>query len=283
MYEIKEKSFQIDGLSVAYTETGPDDGRILFCVHGLLSNGRDYDFLALYFAERGYRVIAMDLPGRGKSEWLADRGVYEPPTYFPYCMALIAHVTQDQPFDYLGVSLGGIIGMPLATLEAVQMERLILVDIGPEISGEALDMVSKIGKAPSSYPSMDDAMVSLKMRCMTWGIKDDKFWRHLAKHSLIEQDDGTVSFHYDPEIGTALKDKNENADFWDIWSVITKPVLLLRGEFSSIVPSSLCDDIRARYNGRSLDIVTVKECGHVPNLMEDEQHTILHRWLNSVM
>ena len=78
MYEIVEKTLDVNGLTISYTDTGAPDGRVLFCVHGLLSNGRDYDFLAQHMAARGYRVIAMDLPGRGKSGWFTDRAHYAP-------------------------------------------------------------------------------------------------------------------------------------------------------------------------------------------------------------
>ena len=88
MFEIVEKKLNVQGLDVAYTVCGPEGGRMVFCVHGLLSNGRDYDFLAQELAEKGYRCVAIDLPGRGKSQRFLLPKLYNPQAYLPYCIAV---------------------------------------------------------------------------------------------------------------------------------------------------------------------------------------------------
>ncbi len=112
-YELKEKILDVDGFTIAYTEIGPEDGHLVFCVHGLLSTGRDFDFLGRALAKRGYRCIAMDLPGRGKSGRFNHYMQYVPPNYLPYCLAVLEHEAPGQEFCWLGVSLGGILGMML--------------------------------------------------------------------------------------------------------------------------------------------------------------------------
>ncbi len=112
-YELKEKTLDVDGLRIAYVDIGPQDGHLVFCVHGLLSTGRDFDFLGRALAKHGYRCISMDLPGRGKSGRFNYYMQYVPPNYLPYCLAVLEHEAAGQEFCWLGVSLGGILGMML--------------------------------------------------------------------------------------------------------------------------------------------------------------------------
>ncbi|MFP4386897.1 MAG: alpha/beta fold hydrolase [Alphaproteobacteria bacterium] len=112
-YELQEKTLDVSGLTISYTDTGPADGPLVFCVHGLLSTGRDFDFLAKALAQRGYRCIAITLPGRGKSGRFMHYMQYVPPNYVPYCLAVLEHEAPGQEFSWLGVSLGGILGMML--------------------------------------------------------------------------------------------------------------------------------------------------------------------------
>lgn len=280
MHSVIEKTLDVNGLSIAYTETGSPQGRVLLCVHGLLSNGRDYDALALYFAKQGYRVIAIDLPGRGRSDCFDDAALYNPAAYVPYCLALIHHVCPDGAgFDWLGVSLGGMLGMSLHGAEGVKMERMIIVDIGPEISGAALDIVARLAKAPSVYDTKDEAIKAIKARSGAWGITDDKIWDHLITHNIRENPDGTYRMHYDAAIGEAMSLNNETLKFWDLWAQIKQPVLLVRGANSEILPADIAEDMQTRYKGADMQTITVEGCGHVPNLMQDDHIEMLAWWL----
>src|SRR3982750_1966427 len=76
---------------VGYTEWGErSPRRTIVCVHGLTRNSRDFDFLAQRLVERGARVVAPDLPGRGRSEFLAHAEDYGTPLYVTAMAALIA-------------------------------------------------------------------------------------------------------------------------------------------------------------------------------------------------
>lgn len=270
MFVRVDKSLNVHGVRIAYTECGPQDGRVLFCVHGLLSNGRDYDFLAQRLAQSGYRVVCMDLPGRGKSDWLTDKTQYQPPFYIPYCLALISEVTKGVSFDWFGVSLGGMIGLALSVMDGVKLERLILVDIGAEIPAAGLDSVAKLAKFLPEFKTQHDAVSFLKIRCSQWGITEDAVWDHLIAHNIKPHDGGYI-MHYDPAIGVALPEKNETLAFWDLWRNVRQPVLLIRGKESALLPLSVANAMRGCYGGKFFYNITFEGCGHVPNLMEDMQ------------
>lgn len=278
MDRIDEKKLNINGLEIAYTECGASDGRLLFCVHGLLSNGRDYDFLALHLAQQGYRVVAIDLPGRGRSGWFTDKSHYALPYYIQPCLAVLGAVAGDKSFDWFGVSLGGMIGMALHGFEGLNIERLVLVDIGAEIPGSALDEVAALAKSPVCYGAKDEAVAFLKKRCSAWGISNVKVWEHLIAHNIREEASGFY-LHYDPAIGAAMKDRNETAQFWEAWEKIRQPVLLVRGGKSRIFPASVSVQMQARYTGAKVEEIVFPDCGHVPNLMEEGQIGRVAAWL----
>ena len=279
MYEIKQKIFEISGFKISYTDTGAKYGRVLFCVHGLLSNSRDYDFLALELAEKGYRVVSIDLPGRGKSDHFKDPSLYAPQSYIHFCHALINHVTKGRHFDYFGVSLGAMLGMALSNLSDIKMERLILVDVGAEISGDALNIVAQIAKSPPVCHSYDAARQALHRRCLSWGINEEYIWQHLEKHNILKNKQGMYVFHYDPAIGRALPRINETVKMWDLWQQIKQPTLLIRGGLSMLLTVETAMKMRETYKGKDFDLITFNSCGHVPNMMQKDHIKVLSSWL----
>src|SRR5471032_385466 len=143
---------------IAYLDwVNPASDHVVVCVHGLARNSRDFDYLARDLASR-CRVICVDVVGRGDSEWLADKGDYSFSTYLADAAALIAHVSAPAAtvssygtlrsrrgaapipkyIDWIGTSMGGLIGMLLAAKRGSPIRRLVLNDIGPFISWGSL-------------------------------------------------------------------------------------------------------------------------------------------------
>ncbi|HUC61046.1 MAG TPA: alpha/beta fold hydrolase, partial [Alphaproteobacteria bacterium] len=118
---------------LAYVEWGdPKNERVLVCVHGLTRQGRDFDPIARSLADR-YRVVCPDIVGRGKSDWLADKSGYNYPQYWSDLASLIARL-EVETVDWLGTSMGGLIGMTMAALAKTPIRRLVVNDVGPLIA-----------------------------------------------------------------------------------------------------------------------------------------------------
>src|SRR5258705_6934294 len=99
---------------VSYVEWGPPTAeQVVICVHGLTRNSRDFDFLAKRLAQRGLRVIAPDLPGRGRSEWVTPPTDYATPLYIASAAAVIAR-SGAKAVDWVGTSPGGHVGREVA-------------------------------------------------------------------------------------------------------------------------------------------------------------------------
>src|SRR5262245_53295362 len=121
---------------VFYTDWGnPEAERVIVCCHGLTRNGRDFDALAasLPAADPSLRVICPDITGRGRSQWLMDPLQYGYPQYIADMAAMIVHLGQMR-VDWIGTSMGGLIGMFLAASPNAPIRSLVMNDVGPALS-----------------------------------------------------------------------------------------------------------------------------------------------------
>src|SRR5512141_2094602 len=126
---------------VVYDEWGaPDNPAVVICVHGVGRNARDFDDLAAALAPT-HRTLAVDMPGRGRSDWLADPNDYVFPTYLTVLTALIAR-SGAETVDWIGTSMGGLLGITMAALPRSPVARLVVNDVGPTIEPAALERIA---------------------------------------------------------------------------------------------------------------------------------------------
>jgi pimeloyl-ACP methyl ester carboxylesterase len=185
---------------MAYLEWGnPHNSKVLICVHGLTRNARDFDNLAEVLASV-YRVICVDIVGRGKSDWLDKAELYVYDTYINDIVNLLEYLKIDK-VDWIGTSMGGLIGMFLNIKYPSIINNLILNDIGAFIPKESLRKIAKyvlFGKR--NFANFTEALNSVKENYAGFGNLTEKQWEHLTKYSLIVEDNGGSSFNYDPKI-----------------------------------------------------------------------------------
>ncbi|MBV5298089.1 MAG: alpha/beta hydrolase, partial [Rhodoferax sp.] len=102
------------GHRMAYWQWGnPAASHVVLCIHGLTRQGRDFDVLAQALCDQAgsaIRVVCPDVVGRGSSDWLKNPQAYQVPTYAADMFALLAQL-QPGTLDWLGTSMGGLIGM----------------------------------------------------------------------------------------------------------------------------------------------------------------------------
>ena len=246
------------------------------CVHGLTRNGRDFDALATTLAE-SRRVVCPDVVGRGQSDWLRDPHQYQTAQYVADMAALIARMDVGW-VDWVGTSMGGLIGMALAAQQGSPIRKLVLNDVGPFIPKAALEAIAVYcGKAP---PFPDEAALEDYLRRIhaSFGPLTDAQWRHLATHAARQTEDGIV-LAYDPRIAEPFEAVQPIADIdlWALWDAIRCPVLVLRGETSNLLSQETAAEMTAR--GPKAQIVEIPGCGHAPALMDPQQIKIVDDWL----
>jgi len=268
---------------IAYFEWGPEDAaQVVVCVHGLTRNARDFDFLARRLAARGMRVVAPDLPGRGKSDWVANAADYATPLYLASMAAVIAR-TGAEAVDWIGTSLGGHIGMEMAALAGAPIRRLVLNDFGARVGGTALQRISAYMRVKRRFESVEDLEKHLRSIHEPFGHLTDAQWRHLAEHSAVKTEEGDYRQHYDANIGRAFSwPIMVDIALWNVWDRVACPVLVLRGEDSDLLHASTVREMQKRgiagKNGL-VRAVEVRDVGHAPALMNDAQISIIEEFL----
>lgn len=262
---------------MAYTQWGAaDNRRVLICVHGLSRNGRDFDALARALAPE-YRVVCPDIVGRGRSDWLRDPAAYTIPQYVADLMVLIARLDVDS-VDWLGTSMGGLIGMALASLAASPIARLVLNDVGPVISRASLARIGEyLGQAPT-FADLAEAERYIRLVSAPFGELSDAHWRALTESSLRQGADGRLQMRYDPAIALSFAEVTAGEiDLWPIYERIACPTLLLRGEHSDLLSSATAQAMAVR--GPRPRVVEVAGVGHAPMFMDDAQIAIVRDFL----
>ena len=263
---------------VAYTEWGNIDlAPTAFCVHGLTRNGRDFDTFADALSQ-SHHVICPDIAGRGYSDWLLHPEDYGFQTYVSDMAALLARIG-DEKVDWIGTSMGGVIGMLLAAQPNSPIQRLIINDVGPFIPKESLSRIGDYLGLDIKFDTLKDLEQHLRLVHEPFGNLTDQQWKHLAEHSAKTCEDGKLTFHYDPKISEPFKQADPvDVDLWPVWEAIQCPVLILRGEKSDLLTRETAEEMLRR--GPDAELVEIPAVGHAPTLMEKSQIELVLKWLN---
>ena len=269
--------FSLDDLEVAVRIWHPDAPRSLVAWHGLARHGGDFAELAHRLGP-GWRVLAPDTPGRGLSSWSArPERDYTYARYAEIAVALLDHFALER-VAWLGTSMGGLLGLRLATEPATagRIERLVLNDIGPELAPAGLAELADYFSRSHEFATFRDLAAELRHHYAGFGITDDDTWRRLALESARRLPDGRWTFHYDPAI-TAQFAHDTPRDLWADWHALACPSMAIRGSHSPL----LAAETLARMAEARPDLVTLEAdgCGHAPYLDRDSQVEPLRRFL----
>jgi pimeloyl-ACP methyl ester carboxylesterase len=284
---------------LSYVEWGEaDNPHVVICAHGLTRNARDFDELARALAPN-CRVVCLDVAGRGGSDWLEHKEDYGFSLYVADAAALIARVAsapasakarrffaapkpRPRPaIDWIGTSMGGLIGMMLASKPRSPIRRLVLNDIGAMIPWAGLlHLQSTHGEVNRRFESLAAVEKHLRRTCATFGPLEDGQWTALASLGARRRPDGGYSLDFDPGIIESLRrggheDVHFGTDFlfgvdlWRVWDKVKCPTLLLRGGESPLLTRNTAERMMTR--GPQTSLVEFKGVGHAPWLKSDEQ------------
>ena len=263
---------------MTYTEWGEAGAeRTVICVHGLTRNGRDFDALATALAAAGRRVVCPDVVGRGLSDRLADPASYGYPQYLADMTALIARLDVAE-VDFVGTSMGGLMGLMMAALPGTPIRRLVINDVGPFIPAAAMERIGTYLGGDPVFPDLAAAEAYVRQIHAPFGTLTDDQWRHLTEHSLRPVEPGAYRLAYDPRIAQRFKETPiEDVDLWAQWDAVACPVLVLRGANSDLLLAETAREMSQR--GPRAQVVEIEGCGHAPALMATDQIELVVDWL----
>ena len=266
---------------MAYWEWGdPRNGRVLVCAHGLSRQGRDFDTLAQALCDV-YRVVCPDVVGRGQSDHLGDPMGYQIPTYVGDMVTLLARLDAET-VHWVGTSMGGLIGMGLASLAQTPIRRLVLNDVGPTIEPAALTRIGSYLGASVHWKTLDEAADYLLGISQGFGPHSREQWLALTRPMLKPDGDGFEP-HYDPAIGVPFKAMTSEqaaagqAALWRSYDAIACPTLLLRGAQSDLLTRETAQSMTGR--GPRARLHEFAGVGHAPTLVSPEQVAVVREFL----
>lgn len=268
---------------MAYWEWGdPANAKVLVCVHGLSRQGRDFDALAAALCGE-YRVVCPDVVGRGQSEWLADPAGYQIPAYAADMVTLLARLNAGT-VHWVGTSMGGLIGLVVASLKGSPVSRLVLNDVGPVIEPDALSRIGAYLGAPLRWKSLDEAADALWSISQSFGPHTREQWLQLTRPMLRSDGDGFVP-HYDLRIAEPFRAitpeiaKAGEAQVWAMYDSLACPVLLLRGAQSDLLSTATAKAMTER--GPKAVLREFQGVGHAPMLNSADQIAAVREFLLS--
>ena len=246
-------------------------------MHGYSGNARDFDVLAAALAPHA-RVICVDIAGRGESDWLASSAHYHFGQFVSDLNALIAHLGVKE-VDWIGTSMGGLLGMLVAAQPASPVRSLVMNDVGAYVPLDALQAIGRNLDAPAHFASLADIEAHLRHTHREWGEIDGLQWQAMAVHGSRPDGDG-LRLHYDPKIARLMGvPLATGLFFWGAWYRVRCPVLLVRGERSRIFPEHVARTmLDAKGDAR---LVQIAGAGHAPSLMAESQVAIVRDFLGA--
>jgi pimeloyl-ACP methyl ester carboxylesterase len=282
---------------VAYTEWGEENNAKtpIICVHGLTRNGSDFDSLAEYLSKFGCHIFCPDIVGRGDSDWLMNPLHYTYEQYIADMNALIAR-TAASAIDWIGTSMGGLIGMILASLPKSPIRRLVLNDVGPQIPVSAISRLAKYAGKDPDFSSIEDAKNYFKVIYAEFGQLSEAEWQRFAENSVREVAPGKFVSKLDHRIKQApaksklawklllnphkaLEGTLFDVDLWDIWRKVTCPVLVIHGSRSDLLLPDIITKMKIIHP--RTDVLEIPNAGHAPLLQDPMQQEVIYHWLTS--
>jgi pimeloyl-ACP methyl ester carboxylesterase len=269
---------------MAYWQWGdPANPRVLVCVHGLARQGRDFDTLARDLADR-YRVVCPDVVGRGRSDWLADPMGYNLPAYVADMVTLLARLDADT-VDWVGTSMGGLIGLGVAALKGSPLRRLVINDVGPQVEPASLQRIGGYLGQPAHWATLDAAADAMWAISQGFGPHTREQWLALTRPQLVPDTAAGSGFkpHYDPSIAVPFKAVTTElaqageAMLWQAWDSLRLPTLLLRGADSDLLAAATALAMTQR--GPRARLHEFAGVGHAPMLVQADQRAVVREFL----
>jgi len=254
---------------VVYYEWGDAaNPRVVICVHGVGRNGRDFDVIGEALAPT-HRVLAVDMPGRGNSDWLADPNDYVFPTYLTTLTALIAR-SGAIDVDWIGTSMGGLLGIVAAAQTKTPVRRLVVNDVGPQVEPAALARIGGYFGQDPTFATFAEIETYIRDISAPFGPLTDEQWAFITRTNVRERADGRWGLAYDPGIAVPFRKAAAPPDLWPVWDAIRCPTLVLRGALSDLLSADVAKQMALR--GPKPQVIEIPGVGHAPMLLGRDQY-----------
>jgi esterase len=227
-----DRTIVLHGQRFHYVEWGQAAGPPVVVLHGVTGHARTWDDEAQLLGER-YRVLVLDQRGHGDTDPAGD-GDYSDASLLADLVAFVDALEIRRP-SLVALSLGGRVAINFAGSHPERVERLVVVDIGPEIAPVGRARVGALmANAPERFESVAEVVTYLRSHAPLY---TEAMLRHRAQHAVRPLPDGGFTWKYDRALRDIIRQGRMRApaDLWPQWRAITCPTLLVRGALSDVL------------------------------------------------
>ncbi len=250
-----DRQFVVKGLKLHLLDWGGEGRTPLLLLHGFTGHAHAWDTLSIALQPH-FHVMALDQRGHGDSD---PADVYNPAVAFDDIGGVIEQLGLRSVI-LIGLSMGGRNAIYFAAKRPELVQKLVTVDIGPEISARAAAQPPG-SPDPDTWESIEQAAQHLYRGNPFPGIH---YYRWVASTSLKQRDDGAIVWKWHPSV----KERRTQIDFdwWGALRSIRCPALVLRGEHSPILDRDVAERMGKELpNGRFVEIPRAVHTLHEDN------------------
>ena len=233
MLEPRDQSAMLGGLRFAYREWPNPGAQALILLHGFTGHAHSWESFARAMQSR-YHVYALDQRGHGDSAWTDD---YSADAMVEDVQRWVTALGLKQ-FVLLGLSMGGRNAYQFAAQHPDEVERLVIVDIGPAIASSGSNRIVSGVQANDIFATPDEAVAAMRAANPR---ADEAELQHRTRYNLMLRDDGTWTFRYDRALRTNRLPRPAAGDAWGLLPKIRARTLLIRGELSDVLDEAVAD------------------------------------------
>ena len=273
-----------DGLRLyARDYTALPDRPTIVCIPGLTRNSADFEELCAELAG-DYRLLAVDLRGRGRSDADPEPLNYHPATYAGDVVTLL-HGEGIGCAIFIGTSLGGLVSMTLAATEPSLVKGIVLNDVGPELDPTGLARIRNYVSNGVEVGHWSEAVAKTReiQGQALPGLSDGE-WEVFTRRLYREDDQGKPVLNYDRGISVLFETQSPDAappDLWPLFALLQAiPMLVVRGVNSDILSASVVARMAASHP--RLRTLEVADRGHAPLLNEPGVLPAIRQFLQSL-
>jgi pimeloyl-ACP methyl ester carboxylesterase len=216
-------------------------------LHGGAQNAHTWDTVALALDRP---LLAIDLPGHGRSGWRADQAYW--PAENAEAVAVAIRALAPNARAVVGMSLGGLTALALSHQAPDLVRRLVLVDVTPGVNREKASAITAFISGPESFESFDEI---LERTVLFNPTRSESSLRRGILHNAAERPDGTWSWRYDRFVLTEGTTVPDFGGLWDAVSAVSVPMMLVRGADSPVVDDDDVAELRRRQPAVRVELV----------------------------
>jgi pimeloyl-ACP methyl ester carboxylesterase len=266
------KYVTVNGVRLRYLDWGTRGLPPMVCLHGHTGQARIWDEFAEAMRD-SYHVYAVDQRGHGESGHAKDGYARD---RFVEDLAAFVDALELERFTLSGLSMGGWHSMLYTAGHPDRVERIVMVDIGPEPSEESVAAAVSRPQTPMHFNSIEDAVAWMRSG-NPWA--SDRRLKKDAQDKMKQTDDSGWTWKADHDLFNVplpdMSDPGLIGRYWSALETIPCPILEVRGSESPLVSDAVLD--RMKDAATDLTSVDVANAGHVVTVDQPEDFIAVTR------